>query len=126
MIRLLRKTKVGGEEIPDSAFEEIAELNAENAWTYHWDDLEEEDAGGNPYFYYIEEVTQSFAIETQYQNNGGIQNGKIVVINIYENYKLPETGGPGTGGGILSGLVLMLSSAALLLRKRRKEKADGN
>lgn len=100
------------------------ELSANNNWKYIWEALPQTNEDGKEFYYYtVKEVTPVNGYTVSYSNNTGIQNGEIVVTNKKQppKYELPETGGSGTGGIRLGGLLLMagaLVGGCMLRRKR--------
>ncbi len=85
-------------------------LNDGNRWSYTWSKLPKEDASGNELRYSVVETSTGNYTVT-YLNNEGIQTGVITVTNVVKgSYILPETGGSGREGYIVSGLLLMLIS----------------
>ena len=85
-VTLYRRTDEEGE---DAEFNDKVELNSENKWSNTWQDLPSKDENGKDYYYYVKEVSMededdqeiTAGYTTSYTNNGGIQNGKINVIN---------------------------------------------
>lgn len=99
-------------------------LSSENNWCFE-EDIDDSDA-----FYYVKEVKvdgkplEETNYTVSYQNNGGIQQGEIVITNKRDDsYELPETGGPGTN--VYTGVGMLLMSCTLLYKYRmrcRKER----
>ncbi len=80
-------------------------LNAENDWSYTWENLPKADDAGKDYTYTVEE-TPLAGYTVTYNNNGGIQTGVIEITNTKTGYVLPETGGIGADRFIWLGLGL--------------------
>ena len=105
--------------------------------SYSWDNLPQEDASSNKYYYTVEEVsvtqngmdvTKNFGVS--YSNNDGIQSGQIIITNTKpetppEEVNLPSSGGPGSSRYIGNGIILVLLAAFLYIigqqLLRRKE-----
>ena len=104
-------------------------ITATNDWSHTFTNLPltGTDESGNTvnYYYYVVE-TPVTNYDVSYDNNSGIQSGKITVTNKATDnpeYVLPETGGGGTARYTFGGF-LLTSGAALWLfcrRKRRRE-----
>lgn len=104
-------------------------ITATNDWSHTFTNLPltGTDESGNTvnYYYYVVE-TPVTNYDVSYDNNSGIQSGKITVTNKATDnpeYVLPETGGGGSEGYTIGGF-LLTSGAALWLfcrRKRRRE-----
>lgn len=115
-VELWRKTANGQGEYTGLT----AVLNNDNGWHYYWDDLPKQDAAQNLYLYYVKEIPTGNAYDVSYHNNDGITKGEIVIVNHYRDYKLPETGGPGTLAYTAGGTILTASAAMLLLKKKKR------
>lgn len=77
------------------------------------------------YTYFVTEKVDPNAAEhftVEYDNNDGITEGTVTMKNTLESpkYSLPQTGGRGTVGYTLAGIVLCLGAAIGLTQKRRK------
>jgi len=107
-----------------------------NPWMYHWDStaLSESSNHNIRYLYYVEEtdVGGGLTVGSDYillpiENNNVASNDSstpILVKNKNIKFKLPETGGGGTGriyffGGVLTAIGI-ISLSALYRRKRRR------
>lgn len=106
---------------------EAQNLNKGNGWSYTWTDKNQipaTDREGKRYCYFVKEVTTGNWV-TEFNNNNGIQTGKIFIINkVYSGYELPSTGGMGTVPFAAVGGMLTVG-AALLLAKRKKHEEKG-
>lgn len=95
-------------------------LSNDNNWTNVWDNLEMMDSETKtPYYYTVEEVGKSSGWSVSYTNNNGIKTGEIIVTNKADGYKLPETGGTGTGTYTKAGILLLFAGSMLLYWKRK-------
>ena len=105
---------------------ETVMLEKAKNWTYSWDNLEKTDANGNDWKYIITEVlpSENWKLWTvSYANNGGIQTGLIQVKNTVSGdytYELPKTGGAGTRGLVLLGLLATVMAIGGLTINRKK------
>ena len=98
-------------------------LNAENNWSYTWENLPKEDDKNNPYTYTVVE-TPVDGFETSYGNNGGITDGTITVINKETAvYVLPETGGTGAWRILALALVTLSLGTLCVLQIRRARRS---
>lgn len=95
-------------------------LSNDNNWTNIWNGLETTDSETKtPYYYTVEEVGKSSGWSVSYTNNNGIKTGEIIVTNKADGYKLPETGGTGTGPYTKAGILLIAAGVILLYRKKK-------
>ena len=111
----------------------------EEEWTYIVKNLEPYDSGGQPYFYWAEEVidgvttgytplytyTDDDPAQDTALNAGNLGDGTITIRNVKtqtSNVTLPSTGGTGTRMYTITGAALMGSATAayILIRRRRK------
>lgn len=111
----------------------------EEEWTYIVENLEPYDSGGQPYFYWAEEVidgvttgytplytyTDDDPAQDTALNAGNLGDGTITIRNVKTqttNVTLPSTGGTGTRIYTITGAALMSSATAayILIRRRRK------
>lgn len=100
---------------------DIVMLNAQNGWTYTWNNLPKQDDSGNACTYHVQELNPDSGYRVSYLNNGSITRGTITVTNTkLKSYVLPKTGGSGTQGFVLIGALMASVSAALLFLKRMK------
>lgn len=79
-------------EVSDERVGRPVELNASNNWSHSWDrDLSKQDADGNEYYYYVEEVSGNKKYDVTYSENNsfGIKEGTITVTNREKN--IPKT-----------------------------------
>lgn len=106
---------------------EAQNLNRGNGWSYTWageNQIPATDGKGHKYYYLVKEVTTGNWV-TEFNNNNGIQTGKIFITNkVYSSYVLPSTGGMGTVPFAAVGGMLTVG-AALLLAKRKKHEEKG-
>lgn len=127
-VKLYRATELsaelpeGAELIQPSADTEYYIVYKAKDWTLDITGLAKSDAEGNDYYYYVEEVSVE-GYETEYQTNGSMYNGILVVRNTKESgtgITLPSAGGNGTAQFIGFGAFLMIfAGAALILIKRK-------
>ncbi|MCI5901515.1 MAG: CHAP domain-containing protein [Blautia sp.] len=117
----------------DATGDELVEtvtISASDNWYHEFNHLPKtgtaEDGSTVTYYYYVvESPVANYA--TSYDNNNGIANGTITVVNQATDspeYTLPNTGGPGTRLYTLGGLLMALSAGGFLLYnhfRRRKE-----
>lgn len=122
----LLETKIPDTE--DTLLETIT-LPGTDGWQHTFMELPKsvEQAGGGIiyYTYYVKELPVTNYI-TGYENNGGVNEGTITIINQAEKdpgHILPSTGGSGTTPYIIGGL-LFTAAGILLLYKRRRGKED--
>ena len=124
-VQLYRYTE--GETAQDAVLVDTQNLNKDNGWSYTWTDKNQtpaEDGKGHKYCYFVKEVTTGNWV-TEFNNNNGIQTGKIFITNkVYSGYELPSTGGMGTVPFAAVGGMLTVG-AALLLAKRKKHEEKG-
>ena len=100
---------------------ETVTLNAQDGWTYTWNNLPKQDDSGNACTYHVQELNPDSGYRVSYLNNGSITRGTITVTNTkLKSYVLPKTGGSGTQGFVLIGALLASVSAALLFLKHMK------
>ena len=98
-------------------------LSAENNWSYTWKNLPKEDDENNPYTYTVVE-TPVDGFETSYENNDGIKDGTIIVINKETAvYVLPETGGTGAWRMLALALVTLSLGTLCVLQIRRARRS---
>lgn len=97
-------------------------LNKANDWKYQWDKLPSKAPNGNPYYYYVEEIDPPPGFKVSYSDNNtnGVPPGNTITITNTSEYRLPETGGPGTKPYILAGSLLMATSLIYILNRFRK------
>ena len=105
-------------------------LNADNHWTYTWEQLPKEDEGKNPVTYTVEE-TPIDGWEARYvDENGaettGITEGTIQIINTKQStFTLPETGGVGPTLVAIAGVPLIGAAGVVYRNLRRKRRRGG-
>ena len=100
-------------------------LNAENSWSYTWNDLPKTNAQGQTVYYHVAETTPVPGYEVIYSSNNadGVGAGELVVINRAQ-FLLPETGGAGTTPFITGGILLLaLAGLMYVILWRKGEKA---
>ena len=106
-------------------------LGNSNSWSHTWEQLPATDGEGNPYYYYVREVTEISGYTVKYDTNGirlddkDTDKGTINITNKESGYVniLPATGGLGTKLIIVFGLVIMLIPVShYYLFKRHKQK----
>ena len=98
-------------------------LSAENNWSHTWENLPKEDDKNNPYTYTVVE-TPVDGFETSYENNDGITDGIITVINKETAvYVLPETGGTGAWRMLALALVTLSLGTLCVLQIRRARRS---
>lgn len=109
-----------GEE--ESQLVDTITLNQANDWKYQWDNLTSKAPNGNPYYYYVEEIDPPPGFKVSYSDNNtnGVPPGNTITITNTSEYRLPETGGPGTKPYILAGSLLMATSLIYILNRFRK------
>lgn len=97
-------------------------LNQANDWKHQWDNLTSKAPNGNQYYYYVEEIDPPPGFKVSYSDNNtnGVPPGNTITITNTSEYRLPETGGPGTKPYILAGSLLMATSLIYILNKFRK------
>lgn len=126
-VRLYRYTSADktGQPVDD----QLVTLSADKGWEYSWTigtgegELAEKDDDGNPYLYYVEEVTTSQIWTVTASNNRGITSGTITLTNKLTGsytYELPKTGGAGTNNYVLLGLLAMVTAMGGLIVNRKK------
>ena len=118
----------------DPDFIKTINLNSTDGWDKHLgkNDLEESSDHNIRYIYYVEEtgvdgMDSGVDYIVSYENNNVATNDAdtpIIVKNKCIRYRLPETGGSGTGRIYFYGIVLtaigIISGSALYRRKRRR------
>lgn len=118
----------------DPYFSQTINLNSTDGWDKHLGktDLEESSDHYIRYIYYVEETGVDGMVSgmdyiVSYENNNVATNDAdtpIIVKNKCIRYRLPETGGSGTGRIYFYGIVLtaigIISGSALYRRKRRR------
>ena len=98
-------------------------LSAENNWSHTWENLPKEKDENNPYTYTVQE-TPVDGFETSYENNDGITDGIITVINKETAvYVLPETGGTGAWRMLALALVTLSLGTLCVLQIRRARRS---
>lgn len=99
-------------------------LNADNNWSYTWNDLPKQNNDGRTVYYHVKETSPIRGFEVIYSpnNNDGVQAGDLTVINRANGYILPETGGLGISLFTAGGLALMALAGLMYLILRRKGK----
>ena len=114
MVTLLRNREQYGEPVT---------LNAGNNWSYTWESLPKADENGTEYLYTVQE-TPVDGFETSYENNDGITDGIITVINKETAvYVLPETGGTGAWRILALALVTLSLGTLCVLQIRRARRS---
>lgn len=114
MVTLLRNREQYGEPVT---------LNAGNNWSYTWESLPKADENGTEYLYTVQE-TPVDGFETSYENNDGITDGIITVINKETAvYVLPETGGTGAWRMLALALVTLSLGTLCVLQIRRARRS---
>ena len=120
-----------GYEVDDDFFIEIT-LNAENGWSYTWDEFFTEAIDDDEYIYFVveENIAQGY---TAYYSMGNIEltDGNVIIITNVKGgeppvYELPKTGGTGTTLYTVAGSAVLLIAAAgavVIHRKRKKSEA---
>jgi hypothetical protein len=118
----------------DPGFIKTINLNSTDGWDKHLGktDLDESSDHNIRYIYYVEETGVDGMVSgvdyiVSYENNNVATNDAdtpIIVKNKCIRYRLPETGGSGTGRIYFYGIVLtaigIISGSALYRRKRRR------
>ena len=98
-------------------------LNAGNDWSYTWESLPKADENGTEYLYTVQE-TPVDGFETSYNNNAGITDGIITVINKETAvYVLPETGGTDTWHTLALALTAVSLGTLCVLQIRRARRS---
>ena len=136
-----------GDYEEDTAFSETATLNEAGEWKTSWtnkDNALNEDSEHYLYQYYVEEVkigdVDVNAPDSKgrvYSSDGNYlvkyrdmyvpantENSPMIVSNKYIWYKLPSTGGIGTGGVCVAGILLTVSSLFGVVVARKREGRD--
>ena len=66
--------------------EKVADVPAatlkDGNWSYLWKDLPVQDSNGNPYYYYVKEISSPAGFQVSMDNNSGISGGTITAANI--------------------------------------------
>ncbi len=105
-----------------------ATLHADNNWQKTWENLDKQDSNGNLYYYTVEEVNAPAGYTVTISNNEGIQRGDIVITNKKDgqsqDYELPKTGGMGTTGYTLGGLLLMAAAGIFMYKQKSRRKEE--
>lgn len=121
----------GENEPPEDALVRTVTISATDEWQYKFEDLPltatAEDGSVIHYVYYVTE-REVPNYTTTYENNGGITNGTIQVINRsqeFPGHRLPETGGAGTTPYTIGGVLTLCASALLLYNNKKRRKGDG-
>ena len=98
-------------------------LNAGNDWSYTWESLPKADENGTEYLYTVQE-TPVDGFETSYNNNAGITDGIITVINKETAvFVLPETGGTDTWHTLALVLTAVSLGTLCVLQIRRARRS---
>lgn len=96
---------------------------------YSWDNLLQQDASGNQYYYSVKEVsvtqdgkdvTGNYTVS--YINNAGIKSGQVTITNqsSSKEYDLPSSGGTGPWRYIGTGFAILALAAFLYILKYRR------
>lgn len=109
--------------IGEKEFVEEIEIGEYNNWVWSNESLAKYDKNNNPYYYWVEEITNTGANIT-YLNNDGIITGEIVIINEISSYNLPSTGGEGKLKIYILGTMLMILSVVGILKINSKNKGS--
>ena len=135
--------KLTGSYVDDTAFSRTITLDSSNDWKYSWNNTDlNEDNNNNLYQYYIAETKIGGITVNEPDSMGRIlsadgnylvsydndfvaantENSPITVTNKYIWYKLPATGGIGTDGVCVAGVILAISGfiGRVALRKRER------
>lgn len=127
-------TEITGNEPPDKTINipEDAErigsavlLNSSVNWSYIWSNLEKTDNAGNPYYYYVKEITNINGYTAEYDTNG-VNGGIINLTNREEGHinTIPSTGGIGIRRFIISGLIIMIIPVGCYYLNKRRQKRN--
>lgn len=113
-------------KIPDDAVKigDTAVLNDSQGWSYTWRNLEMTDDVGNPYYYYVKELTAITGYTAEYDTNG-VNGGIVNLTNREEGHinTIPSTGGIGIRRFIVFGLIIMIIPiGCYYLNKRRQQR----
>ena len=105
-------------------------LNAENNWTYIWEQLPKEDEGKNPVTYTVEETPidgwEARYVDENGEETTGIAEGTIQIINTKQStFTLPETGGVGPTLVAIAGVPLIGAAGVVYRNLRRKRRRGG-
>ena len=105
-------------------------LNADNHWTYTWEQLPKEDEGKNPVTYTVEETPidgwEARYVDENGEETTGIAEGTIQIINTKQStFTLPETGGVGTTLVAIAGVPLIGAAGVVYRNLRRKRRRGG-
>ena len=105
-------------------------LNAENNWTFTWEQLPKEDEGENPVTYTVEETPidgwEARYVDENGEETTGIAEGTIQIINTKQStFTLPETGGVGPTLVAIAGVPLIGAAGVVYRNLRRKRRRGG-
>ena len=105
-------------------------LNADNHWTYTWEQLPKEDEGKNPVTYTVEETPidgwEARYVDENGEETTGIAEGTIQIINTKQStFTLPETGGVGPTLVAIAGVPLIGAAGVVYRNLRRKRRRGG-
>lgn len=105
-------------------------LNADNHWTYTWEQLPKEDVGENPVTYTVEETPidgwEARYVDEKGEETTGIAEGTIQIINTKQStFTLPETGGVGPTLVAIAGVPLIGAAGVVYRNLRRKRRRGG-
>ena len=105
-------------------------LNADNHWTYTWEQLPKEDEGKNPVTYTVEETPidgwEARYVDENGEETTGITEGTIQIINTKQStFTLPETGGVGPTLVAIAGVPLIGAAGVVYRNLRRKRRRGG-
>ena len=105
-------------------------LNAENNWTYTWEQLPKEDVGENPVTYTVEETPidgwEARYVDENGEETTGITEGTIQIIYTKQStFTLPETGGVGPTLVAIAGVPLIGAAGVVYRNLRRKRRRGG-
>lgn len=101
-------------------------LNKANGWRKEWrrDSSELGEKKGHKYKYKVKEISAIDGYEIAYENNNGVEEGEIAIVNRQQLYKLPSAGGMGTYLFNIVGAGLITVATALHLERRKRNKAE--
>ena len=105
-------------------------LNADNHWTYTWEQLPKKDDGENPVTYTVEETPidgwEARYVDENGEETTGITEGTIQIINTKQStFTLPETGGVGPTLVAIAGVPLIGAAGVVYRNLRRKRRRGG-
>lgn len=113
-----------------NTYGEPVTLSKANEWYHMWENLPSKDVSGNEVYYWVKEISQISGYTTSYDNNSGIQSGEIKINNKKNSkspeYELPKTGGRGTTGYTLGGLLLMAAAGIFMYKQKSRRKEEKN